>query len=104
MGKIHIRLQPSEEKMYVCRDIYNGFGLPFGAASDQMAKRAFKYYCVVDPEGQAKAAELEVYYIGKFNRDTADFKKEPLKLIDKGVNYVQNSLQRKNKIQTTSRK
>lgn len=103
MGKIHINIKPSEEKMYVCRDLYNGFGLPFGASNDLMAKRAFKYYCLVDPEGQTKAKDLEIYYIGKFNRDTADFIKGSLKLIDKGVNYVQNSIQRKNKVSSTNR-
>lgn len=93
---IKLRLAPAENKMYTCRDINAGYGLPFSCTNDKLAIQAFKLFIMTDPEGQARRKYLELYRCGTFNRDTGEYKNHKLVLLEKGAKYaVQNSIQRK---------
>ena len=102
---IKLKLAPAENKMYTCRDIKAGYGLPFSCANDKLATQAFKLYIMTDPEGKVKGEYLELYRCGTFNRDTGEFKNHKMVLIEKGAKYaIQNSVQRENQNASTSGK
>ena len=102
---LKINIKPAEQKMYTCHDKHAGYGLPFSCTNDQMAIRAFQYYCLTDEEGKVKAADLELYRCGTFNRDTGLYQNSKLKLLAKGEKYaIQNSIQRKDKNPSASGK
>lgn len=103
MSTLKLLRKPAEQNMYTCYDINAGYGLPFSCSNDQMALRAFQYYCLTDEEGIMKAGDLELYKCGTFNRDTGEYKNIRLKLIERGKKYVQNSIQRKSKNVPASR-
>ena len=96
---IKLKLAPAENKMYTCKDIKAGYGLPFSCANDRLAIQAFKFYIMTDPEGKVRGEYLELYRCGTFNRDTGEYKNHKLVLLEKGEKYVDkisDSLQQKN--------
>lgn len=102
---IKLKLQPAENKMYTCRDINAGYGLPFSCTNDKLAIQAFKAYIITDPEGQTRGKYLELYRCGTFNRDTGEYKNHKMVLLEKGEKYaIQDSIQRESQNSTTSGK
>ena len=102
---IKLKLAPAETKMYTCKDIKAGYGLPFSCPNDMLAAQAFKLYIMTDPEGKIRGNYLELYRCGKFNRDTGEYKNHKMVLIEKGAKYaVQNSIQRENQNESASGK
>ena len=100
---IRLIKQAPENNMYTCKDIYAGYGLPFSCANDKIALQAFKAYCITDQDGRIRAKYLELYKCGTFNRETGEYKNHKMKLIGKGLKYVQNSIQRESKNTSTNR-
>ena len=96
--------KPAENNMYTCRDIHAGYGLPFSCTDDKMAEKAFQLYCLTDEDGKIRAPYLELYKCGIFNRDTGEYKNTKIKLLAKGANYVQDSVQRESQNASTSGK